>query len=73
LKEHKTTNKKTLKTKMATALKDDTATLSTEMRNILIDDLVCAFENRFTVLYKAESKMDLVVHIEDTEIINATL
>ncbi len=73
MKEHKATNRKTLKTKMTAALKDDTATLSTEMRNILIDDLVSAFENRLTVLSKAESKMNIVVHLEDPEMLNATL
>ncbi len=59
---------------MAKALRDDTAALSTEMRNILIDDLVCAFENRLTILSKAESKMNIVIQIEeDTEMLNATL
>jgi hypothetical protein len=50
--QHKT--RKTLKTKIAQALNDDVKHLSKGFQDMLLDDLVTAFENRLTVLNRAE-------------------
>ena len=47
-------NRKQLKTKMAEALNDNISTLSASMQDILLDDLVTAFESRFEVLNRAQ-------------------
>jgi hypothetical protein len=49
-------NRKALKTKISQALNEEVKGLSSVMQAVLIDDLVTAFENRFTVLNKAQSK-----------------
>ena len=54
-------NRKALKTKMAEALNDNIKTLSAEMKDILLDDLVTAFESRVKVLYQAQSNFECVV------------
>ncbi len=43
-------NRKELKKKMAKALGDKIKTLPAELRSILLDDLITAFENRLAVL-----------------------
>jgi hypothetical protein len=50
-------NRKALKTKFSQALNEEVKGLSSVMQAVLIDDLITAFENRFTVLNKAQSKM----------------
>jgi hypothetical protein len=47
-------NRKLLKNKMAEALNDNIEALSAGMQDILLDDLVTAFENRFEVLKQAQ-------------------
>jgi hypothetical protein len=47
-------NRKQLKNKMAEALNGNIETLSAGMQDILIDDLITAFENRFEVLKQAQ-------------------
>ena len=47
-------NRKQLKTKMAEALNDNISSLSASMQDILLDDLVTAFESRFEVLNRAQ-------------------
>jgi len=42
--------RKELEIKMATALQENIGQLSTELREILLDDMVTAFENRMNVL-----------------------
>ena len=54
-------NRKALKNKMAEALNDDIKTLSAEMKDILLDDLITAFESRVKVLYQAQSNFECVV------------
>ena len=54
MKQKTSKNRKQLKNKMSEALSDNINTLSTEMQDILIDDLVTAFENRFEVLNDAQ-------------------
>ena len=51
-----------LKLKMATIFGEKLQTLSTELQEILLDDLVTALENRLKVLNRAQSnvKLDIV-------------
>lgn len=44
-----------LKLKMATVFNEKLQMLSTELQQILMDDLVTAFENRLKVLHRAQS------------------
>lgn len=66
------TNRK-IRAKMDVALKDYTGTLSVEMRNILLDDLVCAFENRLKVLATVESNVNFIVDLEGIKASKSTL
>ncbi len=54
MKQKTSKNREQLKNKMSEALSDSISTLSAGMQDILIDDLVTAFENRFQVLNDAE-------------------
>lgn len=47
----------TLKNKFSQALKDEVKSLPSGMQAVLFDDLVTAFESRFSVLNKVQSKM----------------
>ena len=47
-------NRKQLKTKIAEALNDKISTHSASMQDILLDDLVTAFESRFEVLNREQ-------------------
>jgi hypothetical protein len=53
------TTRKALKNKMAEALNDDIKTLSAGMKDLLLDDLITAFESRVKVLNQAQSKTNL--------------
>jgi hypothetical protein len=53
MKQLRNTNRKDLKNKMAIALSYNIGMLAVEMQDILLDDLITAFENRFAVLNKA--------------------
>ena len=48
-----------LKIKMATVFSEKLQTLSTELQEMLIDDLVSAFENRLKVFNRAQSNVKL--------------
>ena len=48
-------NRKELKGRMAEALNDKIQGLSSNMQDILLDDLVTAFESRFTVLSQSQA------------------
>ena len=50
-------NRKELKNKMSEALNDKIEGLSGEMKEILLDDLVTAFETRFDVLSQAQENI----------------
>lgn len=50
----KNKNREQIKNKMSQALTEHINTLSTEMQDILLDDLVTAFESRFEVLNNAQ-------------------
>ena len=49
------TARKDLKSKMAKALNNQIKPLSTPLQNILLDDLITAFENRLAVLEPQET------------------
>ncbi len=55
--------RKELKTKMAEALNYKINNLSSSMKDILLDDLVTAFESRFEVLSNAQSNMRCFVEM----------
>jgi hypothetical protein len=53
--------RKDLKSKMAEALGNQIKPLSTSMQDILLDDLITAFENRLTVLEPLETNVTCYV------------
>ena len=55
--------RKELKTKMAQALNYKINNLSSSMKDILLDDLVTAFESRFEVLSNAQSNLKCYVEM----------
>jgi len=55
--------RKELKTKMAKALNYKINNLSSSMKEILLDDLVTAFESRFEVLSNAQSNVKCYVEM----------
>jgi hypothetical protein len=57
------TNRKALKSKMAEALNDEVKSLSPGMREILLDDLVTAFQNRVKVLKEASTTFQFFVEV----------
>jgi hypothetical protein len=65
MQELQNTNRELLKTKMSQALEDSMGMLSIGMQNILLDDLVTAFENRLKVLSHSKSNVELIVDLED--------
>ncbi len=52
-------SRKQLKQKMAKALRENLAPLSSEMQKILLDDMVTALENRLEVLALAQADTQL--------------
>ena len=58
-------NKKELKRKMATVFSDRMQALSKEYQEILLDDLVTAFENRMKVLNIPKVETQFLVRIEE--------
>ena len=50
--------RKELETKLADVFHEKIGQLSTELREILLDDMVTAFENRLYVLNQASRKAD---------------
>ena len=65
------TKRKELKTKMAEALNYKINNLSSSMKEILLDDLVTAFESRFEVLSNAQSNMKCFVDL-GVKVVNET-
>jgi hypothetical protein len=51
-------DRKELEAKLATVFQEDIDQLSTELREILLDDMVTAFENRLNVLNRASEKAE---------------
>jgi hypothetical protein len=56
-------NRKQLKNKISEALNSNIKTLSTEMQEILVDDLITAFENRYEVLSDAQLNLHCFANI----------
>ena len=52
-----------LKNKMAEALNERIKNLSSGLQDILVDDLVTAFEIRFAVLRRAQSDVQVLVNV----------
>ena len=48
--------RKELEGKMAKVFKENISLLSTELQEILVDDMVTAFQNRINVLIRAQEK-----------------
>lgn len=63
--------RKQLKNKMSEALTDNINSLSAEMQDILLDDLITAFESRFEVLNQAEFNPHCFVKV-GVEVLNET-
>ena len=72
MKQIKNKKRKQLKNKMAEAFSGNIKTLSTGMQDILIDDLVTAFENRFEVLNGAQLNLHCLANI-GVKVSNATI
>jgi hypothetical protein len=53
-----------MKNKISKALGEDLKCLPVEMRNIFLDDLITAFENRLLVLNKAQSNLQFTMDVE---------
>ena len=64
--------RKELKTKMGKALEEKINPLSKNRKNILLDDLVTAFESRLAVLRPKETSMACFVS-ERVEVLNETV
>ena len=54
-------NRKEMQLKMAAVFSEKIHMLSTDLQEILLDDLVTAFENRLAVLNRAQSTVTLEV------------
>jgi len=54
-------NRKALKNKMAKVLGDRIRNLSAGMQDILVDDLITAFESRMIVLNQAQSNLQCLI------------
>jgi hypothetical protein len=64
--------RKELKAKMGKALEDKISPLSKGCKDILLDDLVTAFENRLAILRPKEPNMKFFVS-ERVEVLNETI
>jgi hypothetical protein len=57
-------NRKQLQAKLGTILNDKIQSLSLEYRDILLDDMVTAFENRLTALSRTQSNIQMRFQME---------
>jgi hypothetical protein len=73
LKKIEPNSREALKVKMARALDENLRILSPVMQDIVIDDLVTAFENRLKVFSCKKSTLQYTVDFGKTETINAML
>ena len=72
MKQIKSKNRKQLKNKMTEALNSNIKALSAEMQEILVDDLITAFENRYEVLSGAQLNLNCCANLGE-KVQNATL
>jgi hypothetical protein len=63
MKKTNNTYRKTLKSKMADALNDEIKMLPAGMQEILVDDMVTAFQNRVKVVKQATSNLEYYVEL----------
>jgi hypothetical protein len=63
MKKTNASKRKALKRKMAELLNDDIKMLPAEMQEILLDDLVTAFQNRLKVVNEANSNLQYFVEV----------
>ncbi len=59
-----TKDRKELEEKMASAFKNDIKSLPVDLRKIMVDDLVSAFESRLAALSRAQSNLESLRVIE---------
>ena len=57
------TSRKALKSKMAEALNDEIKTLPAGMQEILVDDLVTAFQNRVKIIKQVAPNFEYYVEL----------
>jgi hypothetical protein len=53
-----------LKSKLRVAFEETIGMLSAEMQDILLDDIITAFENRYTILLQAQRKIHASINID---------
>ena len=66
MKKTKITKRQALKSKMADVLNEDIKMLPAEMQEILLDDLVTAFQNRLKVVNEAKLNLQYFVEVGAT-------
>jgi hypothetical protein len=54
---------KRLRIELSQALKGEINNLPIGLQKILVDDLITAFENRYTILSRAQSKTEFAIEI----------
>ena len=59
-------SRKELKNKMAAAFSKEIKTLSRDLQNVLLDDLVTALENRLTILNRTHQNTQCIVAITES-------
>ncbi len=59
-------SRKELKNKMASAFSKEIKTLSSDLQNVLLDDLVTALENRLTILNRTRQNTQCIVAITES-------
>ncbi len=59
-------SRKELKNKMASAFSKEIKTLSRDLQNVLLDDLVTALENRLTILNRTRQNTQCIVAITES-------
>ncbi len=67
MKNLKIQRRKELRIKMAQVFNDEMQILPSEMRNIVLDDLITAFENRLRALQKCQMKTDIELLVANME------
>ncbi len=58
-------SRKELKNKMAAAISKEIRTLSRDLQNVLLDDLVTALENRLAILNRTRQNLQCTVAIRE--------
>ncbi len=64
--------RKALEAKMAAAFSDQMSSLPEGYREILLDDLVTAFESRFDILSRVQVKGPLCIQVVESEVVGVS-